>query len=58
MWYFFFKYKNKYRNRDNDKKNKIWFVLDRALILPEYIIEYNYEMIGSWKDFNILINNF
>ena len=34
--------------KNNDRKHKIWFVLDESLILPEYIINFDYIMTGNW----------
>ena len=31
-----------YRSLDSDKKQKIWIIHDSALILPEYIVEFDY----------------
>jgi len=29
---------------EQDQKHKIWFVLDHNMILPEYLVEFEYEM--------------
>ncbi len=32
-----------YRSRDDDSKQRIWFVFDNHLVLPEYLIEFEYK---------------
>jgi hypothetical protein len=32
-----------YRVKDGDIKQRMWFVLDHGLILPEYLVEFEYE---------------
>jgi len=31
-----------YRTKENDPKQRMWFVLDHALALPEYLVEFDY----------------
>jgi hypothetical protein len=31
-----------YRTKENDQKQRMWFVLDNALVLPEYLVEFEY----------------
>lgn len=31
-----------FRSKINDTKHKLWFVLDKNLVLPEYLVEYEY----------------
>ena len=31
-----------YRTKENDQRQRMWFVLDNALILPEYLVEFEY----------------
>ncbi|EGR31925.1 leucine rich repeat protein [Ichthyophthirius multifiliis] len=31
-----------FRTKENDNKHKLWFVIDNNLVLPEYLVEYNY----------------
>ena len=31
-----------YRIKENDQKQRMWFVLDNALVLPEYLVEFEY----------------
>lgn len=31
-----------YRVKESDPKHKIWFVIDNNLVLPEYLVEFNY----------------
>ncbi|KAL4442869.1 hypothetical protein ABPG74_010758 [Tetrahymena malaccensis] len=31
-----------YRVKENDPKHKLWFVIDNNLVLPEYLVEFNY----------------
>ena len=32
-----------YRSTHHDPKTRLWFVLDNALILPEYLVEFEYQ---------------
>lgn len=32
-----------YRSREDDSKQRIWFVFDNHLVLPEYLIEFEYK---------------
>lgn len=31
-----------FRTKENDQKQRMWFVLDNALVLPEYLVEFEY----------------
>ena len=31
-----------FRTKDGDAKQRMWFVLDHALALPEYLVEFDY----------------
>lgn len=31
-----------YRQREDDPKNKVWFVFDNYIVLPEYLVEFEY----------------
>lgn len=31
-----------YRTKEGDAKQRMWFVLDNALALPEYLVEFDY----------------
>ena len=31
-----------FRQKDQDSKHKMWFIFDNNIILPEYMIEFNY----------------
>ena len=31
-----------FRSKENDSKQKLWFVFDNALVLPEYLVEFDY----------------
>jgi len=31
-----------FRTKENDPKQRIWFISDNALVLPEYLVEYDY----------------
>ena len=33
-----------YRSRPGDTKQRLWYVLDNALVLPEYIVEFQYQL--------------
>ena len=32
-----------YRMFNNDQKHKLWFILDNNLVLPEYMVEFEYQ---------------
>ena len=38
----------KYRMKDNESKHKVWFIMDSNLILPEYLIEFDYLMYSNF----------
>jgi len=31
-----------FRTKENDQKQRLWFVFDNALVLPEYLVEFDY----------------
>ena len=31
-----------FRLKEGDAKHKLWFVLDNSLVLPEYLVEFEY----------------
>ena len=31
-----------FRSKENDQKQRLWFVFDNALVLPEYLVEFDY----------------
>jgi hypothetical protein len=31
-----------FRTKENDPKQRLWFVFDNALVLPEYLVEFDY----------------
>ncbi len=31
-----------YRTLEGDSKNRMWFVFDNCLVLPEYLVEFDY----------------
>lgn len=31
-----------YRVKEKDPKHKMWFILDNNLVLPEYLVEFEY----------------
>jgi len=31
-----------YRTKETDQKQRLWFVFDNALVLPEYLVEFDY----------------
>jgi hypothetical protein len=31
-----------FRVKESDPKHKLWFVMDNSLVLPEYLVEFNY----------------
>jgi hypothetical protein len=31
-----------FRTKENDSKQRLWFVFDNALVLPEYLVEFEY----------------
>jgi hypothetical protein len=31
-----------FRTKENDSKQRLWFVFDNALVLPEYLVEFDY----------------
>ena len=31
-----------FRAKENDQKQRLWFVFDNALVLPEYLVEFDY----------------
>ena len=33
--------------KEGDKKHKMWVVLDQALVLPEYLVEFSYKTVGN-----------
>ena len=35
--------------KDNETKHKVWFIMDSSLILPEYLVEFDYLMINTFK---------
>ena len=48
---------NQFRNWVNDKKSKICFFFDKALIVPEYLVEFDYQMTEPWADSTLLAPN-
>jgi hypothetical protein len=38
-----------YRMKDNESKHKVWFIMDSSLILPEYLIEFDYLMFSNFQ---------
>ena len=36
-----------YRCKPNDPKQRTWYVFDQALVLPEYLVEFEYEQKGD-----------
>jgi len=32
-----------FRTFNNDSKHKLWFILDNNLVLPEYMVEFEYK---------------
>lgn len=47
-----------FRNKENDQKQRLWFVFDNALVLPEYLVEFDYitdqQMLSENKRLNDL----
>lgn len=39
----------KYRMKDNESKHKVWFIMDSSLILPEYLVEFDYLMSCNFQ---------
>ena len=37
-----------YRVKESDPKQRMWYVIDNALVLPEYLVDFDYNM--SQKD--------
>jgi len=31
-----------YRSFGNEEKHKLWFIFDNSLVLPEYLVEFQY----------------
>ena len=31
-----------FRTKENDSKQRLWYVFDNALVLPEYLVEFDY----------------
>jgi hypothetical protein len=31
-----------FRTKETDQKQRLWFVFDNALVLPEYLVEFDY----------------
>lgn len=31
-----------FRSKESDQKQRLWFVFDNALVLPEYLVEFDY----------------
>jgi hypothetical protein len=31
-----------FRTKENDQKQRMWFILDNTLVLPEYLVEFEY----------------
>lgn len=31
-----------FRTKENDTRQRLWFVFDNALVLPEYLVEFDY----------------
>ena len=42
-----------FRTFNNDSKHKLWFVLDNNLVLPEYMVEFEYKK-GNDQQNNII----
>jgi hypothetical protein len=40
-WYYSL---TKFRSKDEDSKHKMWFIFDNDIILPEYLVEFDYEL--------------
>ena len=48
--------------KDNETKHKVWFIMDSSLILPEYLVEFEYILKDNNQnkiaDFGDHIGNF
>ena len=42
---------------DSTQKHKLWFVLDKNLILPEYLVEFEYTHLKNFDNKLIRIEN-
>ena len=39
-----------FRTRNPDSKERLWFVLDRSLVLPEFLVEFEYKWRCPFRD--------
>ena len=43
--------------KDNESKHKVWFIMDSSLILPEYLVEFDYLMNCNFQAEYQLVEN-
>lgn len=39
-----------FRTFNSDQKHKLWFILDNNLVLPEYMVEFEYQSASQQND--------
>ena len=46
-----------FRVKDSESRHRMWFIFDNNLILPEYLIEFDYQLFCNLNNEKILINS-